>query len=117
MLYHSPIIGADGKGTAFGNSGTGIVDGPGQAKVDLSISISHYLSQVTVAVLCALATIGMRVDREHDKQSASRRAASSGFNGGQLNPQLAMVSQAVDSRGNTPSPRVPLGRIMLNGRQ
>jgi Carboxypeptidase regulatory-like domain/TonB dependent receptor len=33
-----PIIGADGKGTAFGNSGTGIVDGPGQANVDLSIS-------------------------------------------------------------------------------
>ncbi len=33
-----PIISADGKGTAFGNSGTGIVDGPGQANVDLSIS-------------------------------------------------------------------------------
>jgi hypothetical protein len=33
-----PIIGADGKGTAFGNSGTGIVDGPGQANVDLAIS-------------------------------------------------------------------------------
>ena len=33
-----PIIGADGKGTAFGDSGTGIVDGPGQANVDLSIS-------------------------------------------------------------------------------
>jgi hypothetical protein len=33
-----PIIGADGKGTAFGNGGTGIVDGPGQANVDLSIS-------------------------------------------------------------------------------
>jgi hypothetical protein len=32
------IIGADGTGTAFGNSGTGIVDGPGQANVDLSIS-------------------------------------------------------------------------------
>ena len=33
-----PTIGADGKGAAFGNSGTGIVDGPGQANVDLSIS-------------------------------------------------------------------------------
>jgi hypothetical protein len=33
-----PIIGADGKGTAFGDSGTGIVDGPGQANVDFSIS-------------------------------------------------------------------------------
>jgi hypothetical protein len=34
----SPIIGADGVGTAFGNSGTGIVDGPGQANLDLSLS-------------------------------------------------------------------------------
>ena len=33
-----PVIGADGIGTAFGNSGTGIVDGPGQANLDLSIS-------------------------------------------------------------------------------
>jgi Carboxypeptidase regulatory-like domain/TonB dependent receptor len=33
-----PIIGADGKGAAFGNSDTGIVDGPGQANVDLSLS-------------------------------------------------------------------------------
>jgi hypothetical protein len=32
------IIGADGVGTAFGNSGIGIVDGPGQANVDLSIT-------------------------------------------------------------------------------
>ncbi len=32
------IISADDTGTAFGNSGTGIVDGPGQANVDLSIS-------------------------------------------------------------------------------
>jgi len=31
-----PIIGADGIGTAFGNSGTGIVNGPGQANLDLS---------------------------------------------------------------------------------
>jgi hypothetical protein len=33
-----PIIGADGVGTAFGDSSTGIVDGPGQANLDLSIS-------------------------------------------------------------------------------
>jgi len=33
-----PIIGADGIGTAFGNSGTGIVDGPGQTNLDLSLS-------------------------------------------------------------------------------
>jgi hypothetical protein len=32
-----PIVGADGIGTAFGNSGTGIVDGPGQANLDLSL--------------------------------------------------------------------------------
>jgi hypothetical protein len=37
--FTSPlIIGADGIGTAFGNSGTGIVDGPGQANLDLSLS-------------------------------------------------------------------------------
>jgi Carboxypeptidase regulatory-like domain len=30
------IIGADGIGTSFGNSATGIVDGPGQANIDLS---------------------------------------------------------------------------------
>jgi len=29
----SPVIGADGIGTAFGNSATGIVDGPGQANL------------------------------------------------------------------------------------
>ena len=34
----SPIIGADGIGTGFGNSATGIVDGPGQANVDLALS-------------------------------------------------------------------------------
>ena len=34
----SPVIGADGIGTAFGNSGTGIVDGPGQANADLAFS-------------------------------------------------------------------------------
>lgn len=33
-----PVIGADGIATAFGNSGTGIVDGPGQANVDLALS-------------------------------------------------------------------------------
>ena len=33
-----PIIGADGIGTAFGNSATGIVDGPGQANLDLVLS-------------------------------------------------------------------------------
>jgi hypothetical protein len=32
------VIGADGIGTAFGNSGTGIVDGPGQANLDLAVS-------------------------------------------------------------------------------
>ncbi len=32
----SPVTGADGIGTAFGNSATGIVDGPGQANLDLS---------------------------------------------------------------------------------
>ena len=30
-----PIIGTDGIGTAFGESATGIVDGPGQANLDL----------------------------------------------------------------------------------
>lgn len=33
-----PVIGADGIGTAFGNSGTGIVEGPGQANLDLAVS-------------------------------------------------------------------------------
>ena len=33
-----PIIGGDGIGTAFGNSATGIVDGPGQANLDLALS-------------------------------------------------------------------------------
>ena len=32
------IIGADGIGTAFGNSGTGIANGPGQANLDLAFS-------------------------------------------------------------------------------
>jgi hypothetical protein len=33
-----PIVGADGIGTSFGNSATGIVDGPGQANLDLAFS-------------------------------------------------------------------------------
>jgi hypothetical protein len=33
-----PVIGADGIGTAFGNSATGIVNGPGQANLDIAIS-------------------------------------------------------------------------------
>jgi hypothetical protein len=33
-----PIIGADGIGTGFGNSATGLVDGPRQANLDLSVS-------------------------------------------------------------------------------
>jgi hypothetical protein len=33
-----PIIGADGIGTGFGNSPTGVVDGPGQANLDLALS-------------------------------------------------------------------------------
>jgi hypothetical protein len=33
-----PVIGADGIGTTFGNSSTGIVDGPGQVNFDLAVS-------------------------------------------------------------------------------
>src|SRR4051812_3614158 len=33
-----PIIGPDGIGTAFGNSATGLVQGPGQANLDLALS-------------------------------------------------------------------------------
>ena len=33
-----PVIGADGIGTAFGDSGTGITNGPRQANVDLALS-------------------------------------------------------------------------------
>jgi Carboxypeptidase regulatory-like domain/TonB dependent receptor-like, beta-barrel len=37
--FSSPsVIGADGIGTGFGNSATGIVDGPGQANLDVAIS-------------------------------------------------------------------------------
>jgi hypothetical protein len=32
------VIGTDGIGKAFGNSGTGIVDGPGQANLDVAAS-------------------------------------------------------------------------------
>jgi len=32
------VVGVDGIATAFGNSGTGIVDGPGQANLDLALS-------------------------------------------------------------------------------
>ena len=39
-----PIIGADGIGTGFGNSATGIVDGPGQANLDLALSKTVALS-------------------------------------------------------------------------
>jgi hypothetical protein len=35
-----PIIGADGQGTGFGDSATGIVSGPGQANLDLAASKS-----------------------------------------------------------------------------
>jgi len=39
--FTSPqVIGDDGIGTAFGNSGTGIVDGPGQVNLDLALSKS-----------------------------------------------------------------------------
>lgn len=39
--FTSPsVIGADGFGTDFGNSATGIADGPGQANLDLAISKS-----------------------------------------------------------------------------
>ena len=39
-----PVIGADGIGTAFGNSGTGIVDGPGQANLDIALSKAFELN-------------------------------------------------------------------------
>ena len=35
-----PVISVDGLGTGFGNSATGIVDGPGQANLDLAITKS-----------------------------------------------------------------------------
>jgi len=43
--FASPlIIGADGIGTSFGNSSTGIANGPGQANLDLAISKSMTLN-------------------------------------------------------------------------
>jgi len=39
-----PVIGADGVGTAFGDSATGMVDGPGQANLDLAVSKSVRLN-------------------------------------------------------------------------
>jgi hypothetical protein len=33
-----PVIGADGIGTGFGNSATGIIDGPGQANIDFALA-------------------------------------------------------------------------------
>jgi hypothetical protein len=39
LCFSTPsVIGADGIGTAFGDSGTGMVDGPGQANLDLALS-------------------------------------------------------------------------------
>ena len=37
-LTTPPVIGDDGIGTAFGNSATGMVDGPGQANLDIAFS-------------------------------------------------------------------------------
>jgi hypothetical protein len=42
-----PIIAADGTGTTFGNSATGLVVGPGQANVDLALSKTIALRWVT----------------------------------------------------------------------
>ena len=39
-----PIIGADDRGTGFGDSATGIVDGPGQSNLDLSLAKTIALS-------------------------------------------------------------------------
>ena len=37
-FVNPPVIGSDGIATAFGNSATGIVDGPGQANMDFALS-------------------------------------------------------------------------------
>ena len=42
-----PVIASDGIGTSFGNSGTGIVDGPGQANADLALSKIFPLKRLT----------------------------------------------------------------------
>jgi len=39
-----PVIGADGIGTAFGDSATGIVDGPGQFNLDAGVARSMSVS-------------------------------------------------------------------------
>jgi len=39
-----PVIAEDGIGTAFGNTATGIADGPGQANLDLAVSKQMSLS-------------------------------------------------------------------------
>jgi hypothetical protein len=39
-----PVIGADGIGTAFGDSATGLVTGPGQANLDLALSKTQTLA-------------------------------------------------------------------------
>jgi hypothetical protein len=39
-LTAPPVIGADGIGTGFGNSATGIVNGPDQANLDIAIARS-----------------------------------------------------------------------------
>jgi hypothetical protein len=38
-----PVIGADGIGTAFGDSATGLVNGPGQANLDIAVSRTQAL--------------------------------------------------------------------------
>jgi hypothetical protein len=54
-----PVIGADGIGTTFGNSGIGIVDGPEQANLDLAISklipfdVRHEECIQAIRALCA----------------------------------------------------------------
>ena len=41
-----PVIGADGIGTGFGNSATGLVAGPGQANLDIALSKSVPLNRL-----------------------------------------------------------------------
>ena len=42
-----PVVGADGLGTGFGNSATGIVNGPGQANLDLAVAKTMLLKWPT----------------------------------------------------------------------
>jgi hypothetical protein len=44
---HPPVIGGDGVGTGFGDSATGIVDGPGQANLDFALTKSMRLKWPT----------------------------------------------------------------------